>query len=191
MVCRSGRPSDPARAPTASRLPCDLAMNRASPSLDVQSLADRAAISDVVIRYATGVDRRDWPLYRSCFTDPVEIDFSSFSGQPARVMPAEEWVAQVTAGLSGFDSTQHISANHVHTLSGDTARCVSYMQAAHFLTEDGALRHWILYGYYTNSLVRGQDGWRIQRCALTVTAQEGDPGLFMRAGERYRRQSSV
>ena len=30
----------------------------------LQFLLDRAAISDVQLRYATGVDTRDWPLLR-------------------------------------------------------------------------------------------------------------------------------
>ena len=43
----------------------------------LQFLLDRAAISDVQLRYATGVDTRDWRLFRSCFTDEIETDFSS------------------------------------------------------------------------------------------------------------------
>jgi len=31
-------------------------------------LADRTAVSEVPLRYARGVDRRDWDLVRSCFT---------------------------------------------------------------------------------------------------------------------------
>ena len=33
----------------------------------LQLLLDRAEISDVQLRYATGLDSRDWPLFRSCF----------------------------------------------------------------------------------------------------------------------------
>jgi hypothetical protein len=34
----------------------------------LQLLLDRAEISDVQLRYATGLDSRNWPLFRSCFT---------------------------------------------------------------------------------------------------------------------------
>jgi hypothetical protein len=48
-------------------------------------LLDRLAISDVQLRYATGADTRDWVLYRSCFTDEIDTDFTSvFGGQPRR-----------------------------------------------------------------------------------------------------------
>jgi SnoaL-like domain len=48
----------------------------------LQLLLDRAEISDVQLRYATGLDSRDWPLFRSCFTDEVETDFTSVFGVP-------------------------------------------------------------------------------------------------------------
>jgi hypothetical protein len=46
----------------------------------LQFLFDRADISDVHLRYATEVDTRDWPLFRSCFTDEIENDSSSLAG---------------------------------------------------------------------------------------------------------------
>src|ERR1700687_1442462 len=52
----------------------------------LQLLLDRAEISDVQLRYATGLDSRDWPLFRSCFTDEIETDFTSvFGGEPRKV----------------------------------------------------------------------------------------------------------
>lgn len=146
-------------------------------SLDQQALIDRALISDVVNAYATAVDRHDWALYRSIFTDPVEIDFRSYKPDLHLTMPVDEWVTNVSR-LANFDATQHISSNHVHTLMGDRARCVSYMQAGHFLTRPDGAYQCFLYGYYTNDLVRTPDGWKIARCQLTVTARMGDPRVF-------------
>ena len=36
---------------------------------------DRQDISEVLVRYATGIDRRDWPLFRTVFTDDCELDY--------------------------------------------------------------------------------------------------------------------
>jgi threonine dehydrogenase-like Zn-dependent dehydrogenase len=33
------------------------------------------AVADVLVRYATGIDRRDWDLFRTCFTADVEADY--------------------------------------------------------------------------------------------------------------------
>ncbi len=37
--------------------------------------ADKAQIAEVLIRYATGIDSKDWPLFRSCWTDEVDVDY--------------------------------------------------------------------------------------------------------------------
>ena len=36
-------------------------------SVTVETLLDRAAIRDVLLRYARGVDRRDLAMVRACF----------------------------------------------------------------------------------------------------------------------------
>ena len=35
----------------------------------------RQDVADVLVRYATGIDSRDWALFRSCFTDDCEADY--------------------------------------------------------------------------------------------------------------------
>jgi len=86
--------------------------------------------------------------------------------------------------LSGFDATQHLSSNHVITLSGDTATCVSYMVARHYLVENGERLMHSIGGHYTNRLVREAGHWKISRCALTVTWEMGDRSLFDIAAKR-------
>lgn len=163
-----------------------------SRTIDLATIIARAEISDVVIRYATGIDRRDWALFRSCFADEVELDFTSWSGGEVRTSNAEEWVAGVTAGLSGFDATQHISSNHVHQLAGDEASCVSYMIANHHAVEDGERLMHSIGGYYTNRLRRGPDGWRIHACRLDVTWEMGDRGkLFGIASRRWQARTAA
>jgi 3-phenylpropionate/cinnamic acid dioxygenase small subunit len=153
----------------------------------LQDIIDRQAVTDVVVRYATGIDMRDWSLYRSCFADEVYIDFTSWSGGEPQRMTADRWVVSVRSGLAGFDATQHISTNHVITLHGDDAVCVSYVQAQHVLRDvldaDGDST-FTLGGYYQNDLVRTSDGWKIRRCRLTVMWTTGDRHLFALARER-------
>ena len=157
-------------------------------ALTLETLVARAEISDVVNRYATGIDRRDWPLYRSIFADEVDFDFTTWSGGEARRLSADDWVAGVRNSLSGFDATQHLSTNHVHTINGETATCVSYMIALHYLLVDGERQMQGLGGYYTNRLRREPDGWEIHACMLTVTWEMGDRALFLAAGERWNKR---
>ena len=120
-------------------------------------IADRLAISDVIIRYATALDTRDWRLLRSILTDRVAIDYTSFDPDLDLEMDAAEWVHRVR-GLAGFDATQHLSTNHRHHIDGDTATCISYMHAGHFLKHAA--------------------GWKVCKVKLSITARHGDARVF-------------
>ena len=63
-----------------------------------QYLADRIALQDVMLKYAAGVDERDFDLYASCFMDNVEIlDFgeSTINGR-------DNWVTFVKEALNAY-----------------------------------------------------------------------------------------
>ena len=77
----------------------------------LQLLIDRAEISDVQLRYATGLDSRDWPLFRSCFADEIETDFTSVFGGEPRKVSADRWTEAARRSLSGLKATQHMITN--------------------------------------------------------------------------------
>jgi len=162
--------------------------DKRSQPLDLETLIARAEISDVVNRYATGIDRRDWELYRSCFADEMELDFTSWSGGEPSHVAAEQWVAGVRDGLSGFDATHHVSSNHVITVTGDSATCVSYMVAYHIFATGMGENIFTLGGHYTNRLRKTNDEWKIWGCKLTVTWATGNRHLFELAHQRWTDQ---
>jgi len=146
----------------------------------------------VVNRYATGIDRRDWKLFRSCFADEVELDFTSWAGGEVRTSDADSWTSGVASGLTGFDATQHISSNHVHSINGAEATCVSYMIANHHAVEDGERMMHSIGGYYTNRLRKTPQGWKIHACRLTVTWEMGDRArLFGISQRRWQERNLV
>ena len=131
----------------------------------VRELEDRTQISEQVIKYAVGVDRRDWDMFADCFTDPVYADFSA-GGMPGETVARDVLVARISLALNGFTATQHLSPNHVVEFDArdpDRAVCHSYMFAQHLLegADDGD--YYLLRGSYTNHMLRTSDGWRIER----------------------------
>jgi SnoaL-like domain len=150
----------------------------------LQFLLDRAAISDVQLRYATCVDLRDWPLLRSCFTDEIETGFAIASGSAPPRIKADDWVGLVRRTISGMQATQHVITNHVITLDGDEATCVASVQARHHLPNETGGSDQVMYGYYTNRFVRTRDGWKIRTRQLTVTWNEGNMHIFELARRR-------
>lgn len=151
-----------------------------TPPQTLQDLIDRARILDTLMAYATGIDRRDWALYRSIFADEVDFDFTSWSGLKMR-MKADDWLLAVQDTLSCFDATQHTLSNPVVSLDGDSASVVAHMTALHYLVTDGISEIQMLGGYYDHRMVRTGDGWQIAACRLVITFEQGDRGLFDRA----------
>ena len=48
--------------------------------------ADKEQITEVLIRYATGIDSKDWVLLRTCWTEDVDVDYGEvgrYSGADA------------------------------------------------------------------------------------------------------------
>ena len=145
----------------------------------LQLLLDRAEISDVQLRYATGLDSRDWPLFRSCFTDEIETDFTSVFGGEPRKVSADRWTEAARRTLSGLQATQHMITNHVITFDGDHhATCVAYVQARHHNPDSTDESDPTVYGFYTNRFERTSSGWRIANCKLTVSWMTGNFGRF-------------
>jgi 3-phenylpropionate/cinnamic acid dioxygenase small subunit len=145
----------------------------------LQQLLDRAEISDVQLRYATGTDTRNWELFRTCFADEIEVDFSSGFGSPAVRLKADEWVEMTKPVMAGLKATQHAITNHVITFQDDDhATCVAYVQARHHSPNTTGDSDQTVYGYYTNQFERTSQGWRIAKCKLTVSWMTGNYGLF-------------
>ena len=147
--------------------------------------ADHQAVCETVYRYATGIDSRDWDMYRSVFADEVSVDFTSYHpAQPAAHMRADEWVASVQPLFSGLAATQHSMTNPTVQLRSDTASCTMYMQAAHALDHGNDDAWFTIGGYYRNELVRTALGWRITAVTLTVLWRRGDESIMATAARR-------
>ncbi|MEM9620645.1 MAG: nuclear transport factor 2 family protein [Pseudomonadota bacterium] len=134
--------------------------------------------------YALGIDTRDWDLYRSIFTDQITMDFSSYSGQPASTMAADDWVANCAALFNGLDATQHVMSNPMVDVQGDTARLRMYMQAEHFLANPQGDASFTIGGYYDDQLQRTPSGWKITAVTLNVFWQRGNRHIMALAVEK-------
>ncbi len=134
-----------------------------------------------VYEYAYGIDSRDWELYRSIFTDKIHMDFSSYSGNPAAEVSADNWVSGVKVLFTGLQATQHQMSNPLVDVDGHQARCRMYMQAEHFYVTDRGQESYTLGGYYDNKLVDGAEGWKICAVTLNMNWQTGNRQIMAQA----------
>ena len=99
----------------------------------LQYLFDRIQIGEIVHRYPVAIDMRDWKLFRSIFTDEIEV----YLGPPTsnlrmRTVSADRFTERVTDIITRFDVTQHFLTDYHVEIDGNSARWLSYMQARHF-----------------------------------------------------------
>ncbi len=126
--------------------------------MDPQTLADRIEIGDLLTRYATSVDTKDWDLFRSVFTEDATIDYTSAGGEKGTVAEMAEWLSTT---LPMFETTQHLIANQEVAIDGDTATVrAMFYNPMKFAGGDNMF--WCG-GYYNHSLVRTKEGWRSTR----------------------------
>src|SRR5262245_61956972 len=150
-----------------------------------RALLDRVELEDLMNRYATAIDLRDWACLNTVFAEgEIEADFTSMGVKQVFRGPAERWIGTVRQTITGFDGTQHFFANHLARVDGDSAVDTRYMQARHQLGPE----HYTVGGYYTGHMIRTSDGWRIARYKLTVTWSDGNRRLM---GIAYRKATGA
>ncbi len=141
----------------------------------VQDLVDRAAISDLILRYSRAVDRRDWDEVLACFTPDAQVDYGRFQGN------AEEVFGSIRKAFKLFEHTMHFMEPRVIEIVGDGARAETYGIAYHRRTQDGQPKDLVVGLRYSDELVRREDAWLFQRRALEYIFERDDavvvPGL--------------
>ena len=118
---------------------------------------DREDIADVLLCYATGIDRRDWTLFHSIFTDDCELDYGeigAFKGADA----VTEFMRQAHALAA---HTMHRLTNQVITVDGDSAQARTYVDALIMLADNSSGVN--AAGFYDDEFVRTEKGWQIAR----------------------------
>jgi len=126
--------------------------------------ADRDEITDVLVRYATGIDTKDWPLFRTCFTPDVHADYGDIG--------VWEGVDAITTYMdethATMPDTKHMLTNIAIDVAGDEAAASTYVHAVLVVTRDPEVSV-DAFGRYVDRFVRTPDGWRIRERTFHTT----------------------
>lgn len=127
--------------------------------MQLQELADRAEIIDLVTAYTRAVDRRRWDDLDHVFTADAVLDYTSPGGPADALEVVKPWLE---GGLAGFDRYQHVIGQVAITFEGpDHARATAYFTNPMVARRpDGSEALFEVGGYYHHRLVRTADGWR-------------------------------
>lgn len=102
--------------------------------MDLQTLMDRAYITDLIYLYCRGLDRRHESTLSSIYHEDAIED----RGEGIFIGLARDWVQQTLPVLEVFELTQHCVMNILIEIDGDTAHGESYFNAYHRFGEPPA-----------------------------------------------------
>ena len=86
--------------------------------LTLAQISDRIEIYDLLTRYATALDNRDWDLYSTCFTEDAYIDYTAAGGIKGTLAEVRAWLEKT---MAIFPMSQHVVCNRDISIDGDTA----------------------------------------------------------------------
>jgi len=131
-------------------------------SLSPKEVAD---ITEVLMRYALGIDGRDWELLRTCFREDLEADY----GENGRWTSASAIVAWMQETHDPLGPTLHRISNVVVSPAQSGATSRAYVHAVISANESVTVH---AYGWYDDELEKSESGWRIARRRYTTVATE-------------------
>lgn len=129
----------------------------------VRALEDRAALEDLVKRYAVGCDTRDAAVLHSVFTPDARGTYAGMEplvGADAIVT----WIGGATAATIW---QQHMISPYSYDIDGDQAQVSAYL-ISHQNYQDNPNTVTMMTSRYSLRCVRTDDGWRIKDLVLVV-----------------------
>jgi ketosteroid isomerase-like protein len=152
----------------------------------ISDLADRQAISEVLIRYCRAVDRLDVELLASVYHPDAIDDHGGWVGD------ALTFVSRAKRFMTKhFEATQHRLSNVTIELDGDIAHVESYVLATHVLADNGIE---VGGARYVDRFERREGEWRIAYRTVVmdwyVTGDRGAPSAHLAAFTAGRRDRS-
>jgi 3-phenylpropionate/cinnamic acid dioxygenase small subunit len=121
-------------------------------------------IAEVLVRYATGIDRRDWDLFRSCFASDCLAEYENIGTWES----ADAITDFMVTAHAGMGHTMHRISNIAIDVGGDGDRAVARCSVDGILMAADGQTGFNPIGFYDDELVRTPDGWRIVRRTFTM-----------------------
>jgi hypothetical protein len=134
----------------------------------------RAAIQDVLARYAFALDEKQYDLLLDVFTRDARIDMSGSGGIAG---DRAAFIAWIPEALALFPVTQHFLGQSVIDLDDDLAAAWVHTYQINpmgFGRSDGSVALFVLGGYYRDRCVATPAGWRIAHRTWVQTWMQGE-----------------
>jgi hypothetical protein len=144
------------------------------PQASIEHLSDRTEIVLVVDEIDNAVDAKDWQRCRGCFTDEIYADFTSLAGGSPGNMPADDLVGASATNLYADKLSHHMRTNHRVNIDGDRAEVFSKGYALNILHRTTGSDLWEVWGNYTHTLERTDEGWKCSGMTFVAIYARGN-----------------
>ena len=140
--------------------------------MDLETLIAKQEITDVVYRYARGIDRLDFELVKSCYHPDAYDDHGAFKGS------VDEFIEMCEGFLPRWTATMHFMGNVlVDEIDGDSARAETYAVAYHRreATLDTEGKDDVFGIRYVDRFEKRDDRWLIAHRVVATEWRRVDP----------------
>ena len=136
-----------------------------------QRIADRLAVTDVVVRYFELVDAKRWERMHEVFTEDTTTRWT-----PDSLVEGRDSIVGAMQHMIGSDEivTYHHVASMAPVVDGDTADVVVHIRAMHHGVGPRAGKFYESLGIQPTRLVRTPEGWRISHHEWQIAVMLGD-----------------
>lgn len=133
-------------------------------SSDIQSVADKQALKELVDVFSILADRKDAQAQTKLFTDDAVVD-SYLDGKLISSLKGREEIGTAfTNFLARFDTVYHINGQQVVHINGDKATGTAYCQVVLIGTDKNGQRMMTTQGVsYDDEYVRDNGHWLIAK----------------------------
>jgi hypothetical protein len=134
-------------------------------------LADRLAVSDIVVRYFELVDAKSWDQMDEVFTDDTTAQWT-----PEVVVTGRDKLVDATRHMLSSDeiATYHHIATMAPQVDGDRARVVARVRAMHYGLGPREGKFYESLGVQPTELVKTPQGWRISHHEWKIATKTGN-----------------
>ncbi len=146
---------------------------------DIQTLADREAIREVLARYCRGIDRCDMTLLKSVYWPEATDDHGTFNGN------AWQFAEYVVPALKQMKQTMHQISNVTIDLDGTCANVETYCVAYHLVAGENGDQEMVVGGRYVDRFERRDGEWRIAARVYVMDWNQNGPSTARWEGGLY------
>lgn len=146
---------------------------------------DRAGLSDLVHRYAAGIDDRQFDVVANLFTDAAELMVPE---PPATLEPIQRHrghaaIAAAVGAVAATARTEHALVGEVYDAGAQPGTALGRIAgiAHHWIQRGDGLIDLVWHLRYDDEYQCTDAGWRISRRALTINAIEHRPVRSLRS----------